>query len=192
MGEESAAWKFERFRAPKGHQGSARGFNPWNRPHRTAPCKGARSICSRTYQESVIGIAPRVSTNEHRLGLRGGICRGSLAPFQGGSHWVNFLGLKPQAESWCPFGARKRTLPPGHAQRISMREKTASGRSLLESDWSAWLSRYRRKCACHRRKSAKPHLLFAIYKPPTACIEFRNTSYRAERVFYVYPGFNRL
>ena len=49
----SQNWKFELARTPKGHQDSARGFNPWNRPYRTAPRGGARSICSRTYQERI-------------------------------------------------------------------------------------------------------------------------------------------
>jgi hypothetical protein len=60
----SQSWKFERARTPKGHQDSARGFNPWNRPHRTAPCRGTRSICSGTYQESVMANVFTTSFDE--------------------------------------------------------------------------------------------------------------------------------
>ena len=74
---------------------SGRDFHPsvgaYSQAHPPAPGRGARSICSRTYHESLIAIVfhPEFERTNIVLVLRGGICRGSLAPFQGASLGVN-------------------------------------------------------------------------------------------------------
>ena len=74
---------------PKGLQDPARCFNPWKQVITTTRPEGAEDICER---RSVW------STSVH---LRHRFCR----PFRAGVFLNQHLGLKPQAESFCPFGA---------------------------------------------------------------------------------------
>ena len=74
--------------APKGHCDSAWGFNPGcHLKTRTAPSKG-RQICFEANGDKNKTSMPNI-----------------FRPFRAGRRLGVFLGLKPQAESFCPFGA---------------------------------------------------------------------------------------
>jgi hypothetical protein len=84
----------ERASAPKGLYDTARGFNPGNRSQPRGALKGLeidrpKNVCKEcSWQKDWIAFS-----GAHSGRVTGGRC---------------FLGLKPQAESWCPFGARDR------------------------------------------------------------------------------------
>jgi hypothetical protein len=80
---------------PKGLQDSARGFNPW-KPVNLAP-----------RPEGAEAIYKRRSVWSTSLHLRQRFCR----PFRAGGFLNQHLGLKPQAESSCPFRASTGSSP---------------------------------------------------------------------------------
>ena len=75
--------------APKGLKDSARGFNPWKRVNRAIRPEGAEDICERTS----VWLA---SLHFRRRFYR---------PFRASFFLNQHLALKPQAQSFCPFGA---------------------------------------------------------------------------------------
>ena len=75
--------------APKGLRDSARGFTPWKRVNIATRPEGAEAI----YKRRSVWSTP--------LHLRHRFYR----PFRAGGFLNQHLGLKPQAESSCPFGA---------------------------------------------------------------------------------------
>ena len=75
---------------PKGLQDSARGFNPWKHVHAKTRPEGAEDIRDRRFVWS---------TSAH---LRHRFYR----PLRGGPFFNRHLGLKPQAESFSPFGTQ--------------------------------------------------------------------------------------
>ena len=98
--------------ARKGLNDSARGFNRGEPgpPRRTLKgCKVDRPE-NRAKERNCPIFMARASMHEHRFRFEsetGAVECGFLAPFQGASLGGGcLLGLKPQAESWSPFGAR--------------------------------------------------------------------------------------
>ena len=78
---------------PKGRQDSARGFNPWKRVHAKTRPEGAEDIRDRR-------IVWTISAYRKRRFYR---------PLRGGHRFNRHLGLKPQAQSFSPFGTRDRS-----------------------------------------------------------------------------------
>ena len=98
--------------APKELNDSARGFNPGEPgpPRRTQKgCKVDRPE-NRAKERNCPILMARASMHEHRFRFEsetGTVELGFLSPFQGAPLGGGCLqGLKPQAESWSPFGAR--------------------------------------------------------------------------------------
>jgi hypothetical protein len=75
--------------APKGLKDSARGFNPWKRVNIATSPEGAEDICEK---RSVWSTSVQFRYRFYR-------------PFRAGAFLNQHLGLKPQAKSFCPFGA---------------------------------------------------------------------------------------
>jgi len=77
---------------PKGLQDSARGFNPWKRVHAETRPEGAEGIRDRS-------VVWTISAYRKRRFYR---------PLRGGHRFNRHLGLKPQAQSFSPFGTQNR------------------------------------------------------------------------------------
>ena len=75
---------------PKGLQDSARGFNPWKHVHAKPRPEGADDIRDRRFVWSTSAHL------RHRF----------YHPLRGGPFFNRHLGLKPQAESFSPFGTQ--------------------------------------------------------------------------------------
>ena len=75
---------------PKGLKDSARGFNPWRRVHAKTRPEGAEDIRDRR-------VVWTISAYRKRRFYR---------PLRGAHRFNRHLGLKPQAESFSPFGTQ--------------------------------------------------------------------------------------
>jgi hypothetical protein len=96
-------------RAPKGLYDSARGFNPGNRPQPHRALKGRPHDQPKTYKKNVTVMRSSASTDERTSSRETGETDSVSPRLSGRIDWGKwFLGLKPQAESWCPFGAQVR------------------------------------------------------------------------------------
>ena len=84
-------WDLSDF-VPKGRQDSARGFNLWKRVHAKTRPEGAEDIRDR-------GLVWTISAYRKRRFYR---------PLRGGHRFNRHLGLKPQAQSFSPFGTQDR------------------------------------------------------------------------------------
>jgi hypothetical protein len=80
----------EPFFCPKGTEGLSLGFEP-RFPNKRLCSNGWTRNCDP-------GLSPQEIAHRY------------LPPFQAGSRFLAFLGLKPQAESYCPFGTMSSTL----------------------------------------------------------------------------------
>ena len=75
---------------PKGLKDSARGFNPWKHVHPETRPEGAEDI------RDLYFVWSTSAHPEHRF----------YRPLRGGPFFNRYLGLKPQAESFSPFGTQ--------------------------------------------------------------------------------------
>jgi hypothetical protein len=101
----------EPFFCPKGTEGLSLGIEP-RFPNKRLCSNGWTRNCDP-------GLSPQEIAHRY------------LPPFQAGSRFLAFLGLKPQAESYCPFGTMSSTL----TRRVVNRQLGAYRYCLIEDEY---------------------------------------------------------
>ena len=109
---------------------SARGFNPGNRPKPHRALKGRHidwpsSVKKTMYSPPVSACTSTGDWSRFGGARSGGMERVLRCPFRARRRGGRFLGLKPQAESYSPFGAPEPRSNPEN-QRIKAQNATNS------------------------------------------------------------------